>query len=183
MLSSLLSEIKISARRKRDTNLLGKQNTISLLYSFRPGLHNNIIQIFSCFNSHKLKENRTIKYTLEEVKNRDLHISTLTVTYNYADIATLRRKNQNRSILEVYMTKKKKDVSTTLITNQPDGRDVKIKMQNTFSTHESLYSTMNGFRNLEISSIYKCHKKHIRIILNHINRQFHNKQCGQHKLS
>lgn len=108
MLSSLLPEIKISARRKRDTNLLGKQNTISLLYSFRPGLHNNIIQIFPCFNSHKLKENRTIKYTLEEVKNRDLHISTLTVTYNYADIATLRRKNQNRSILEVYMTKKKK---------------------------------------------------------------------------
>jgi len=108
MLSSLLSEIKISARRKRDTNLLGKQNTISLLYSFRPGLHNNVIQIFSCFNSHKLKENRTIKYTSEEVKNRDLHISTLTVTYNYADIATLRRKSQNRSILEVYMTIKNK---------------------------------------------------------------------------
>lgn len=73
-------------------------------------------------------------------------------------------------------------VEVIVANNQGDGRDVKIKKQNTFSTHESLYSTINGFRNLEISSIYTGHKKHIRNILNHIHKQYHVKQWGQQKL-
>jgi len=45
----------------------------------------------SCSSLQELRENRTMNCMLE-VGERDLHISSLTITYNDADIATLRRK-------------------------------------------------------------------------------------------
>ena len=104
--------------------------------------HMLFLWFLSCKRIHQIESKRQSFLLLKNLCVKAfLHVSAFAVSNNDAHIATL----ENNDVISLFFF--------CFAENEQKKKHNRGKAQETFSTHESLYSTTNGFRTVEISSI------------------------------